>query len=130
MVTNKVANGSSHKRTHDESEDGGNHHNQSNGQTSSSVVVKVTAVDEQEVEAEVESDNEPMTKRRVVVAPRACPFLDTIDRHLLDFDFEKVCSVSLSNLNVYACLVCGKYFQGKFFSFSVFIFFFYLFQQY
>ena len=32
---------------------------------------------------------------------------------MLDFDFEKVCSVSLSNLNVYACLVCGKYFQGK-----------------
>nr|CAG8581258.1 2405_t:CDS:10 [Entrophospora candida] len=24
-----------------------------------------------------------------------------------------VCSVSLSNLNVYACLVCGKYFQGR-----------------
>ncbi|KAM0021777.1 putative Zinc finger, UBP-type, Zinc finger, RING/FYVE/PHD-type [Helianthus debilis subsp. tardiflorus] len=32
---------------------------------------------------------------------------------VLDFDFEKFCSVSLSNLNVYACLVCGKYFQGR-----------------
>ena len=31
---------------------------------------------------------------------------------MLDFDFEKLCSVSLSHLNVYACLVCGKYFQG------------------
>ena len=31
---------------------------------------------------------------------------------MLDFDFEKLCSVSLSNNNVYACLVCGKYFQG------------------
>ncbi|CAG8516205.1 20077_t:CDS:10 [Racocetra persica] len=40
-------------------------------------------------------------------------YLDTINRHMLDFDFEKVCSVSLSNLNVYACLVCGKYFQGR-----------------
>lgn len=39
-------------------------------------------------------------------------YLDTIRRYMLDFDFEKVCSVSLSNLNVYACLVCGKYFQG------------------
>ncbi|KAF9940002.1 hypothetical protein BGZ65_008582 [Modicella reniformis] len=38
-------------------------------------------------------------------------YLDTIQRYMLDFDFEKVCSVSLSNLNVYACLVCGKYFQ-------------------
>lgn len=31
---------------------------------------------------------------------------------MLDFDFEKLCSVSLSRINVYACLVCGKYFQG------------------
>ncbi|KHO01465.1 U4/U6.U5 tri-snRNP-associated protein 2 [Metarhizium album ARSEF 1941] len=40
-------------------------------------------------------------------------YLDTIDRQVLDFDFEKLCSVSLSNINVYACLVCGKYFQGR-----------------
>lgn len=32
---------------------------------------------------------------------------------VLDFDFEKFCSISLSNLNVYACLVCGKYYQGR-----------------
>eukprot|EP00057_Strongylocentrotus_purpuratus_P000880 XP_001185686.2 PREDICTED: U4/U6.U5 tri-snRNP-associated protein 2 isoform X1 [Strongylocentrotus purpuratus] len=44
---------------------------------------------------------------------RSCPYLDTINRGLLDFDFEKLCSVSLSHLNVYACLVCGKYFQGR-----------------
>lgn len=40
-------------------------------------------------------------------------YLDTIDRKRLDFDFEKVCSVTLSNINVYCCLVCGKYFQGR-----------------
>ena len=40
-------------------------------------------------------------------------YLDTINRSLLDFDFEKLCSVSLSNINVYACLVCGKYYQGR-----------------
>ncbi|PWY93660.1 snRNP assembly factor [Aspergillus sclerotioniger CBS 115572] len=40
-------------------------------------------------------------------------YLDTINREILDFDFEKQCSVSLSNINVYACLVCGKYFQGR-----------------
>jgi U4/U6.U5 tri-snRNP-associated protein 2 len=40
-------------------------------------------------------------------------YLDTINREILDFDFEKLCSVSLSNINVYACLVCGKYFQGR-----------------
>ena len=44
---------------------------------------------------------------------RKCPYLDTIDKQVLDFDFEKVCSISLSNQNVYACLVCGKYFQGR-----------------
>lgn len=41
------------------------------------------------------------------------PYLGTIKRHLLDFDFEKVCSITLSNLNVYACLICGKYYQGR-----------------
>ncbi|KAJ5113332.1 hypothetical protein N7456_001866 [Penicillium angulare] len=40
-------------------------------------------------------------------------YLDTVNRGILDFDFEKLCSVSLSNINVYACLVCGKYFQGR-----------------
>ena len=40
-------------------------------------------------------------------------YLDTINRSVLDFDFEKLCSVSLLNINVYCCLVCGKYFQGR-----------------
>lgn len=44
---------------------------------------------------------------------RKCPYLDTINPQMLDFDFEKVCSVSLSDQNVYACLVCGRYFQGR-----------------
>ena len=40
-------------------------------------------------------------------------YLDTINRAVLDFDFEKLCSISLSNINVYACLVCGRYYQGR-----------------
>ncbi|EIN14399.1 cysteine proteinase [Punctularia strigosozonata HHB-11173 SS5] len=40
-------------------------------------------------------------------------YLDTINRAALDFDFEKVCSVSTSNVNVYGCLICGKYYQGR-----------------
>ncbi|KAJ1966464.1 U4 U6.U5 tri-snRNP-associated protein [Dipsacomyces acuminosporus] len=40
-------------------------------------------------------------------------YLDTVSRANLDFDFERLCSVSLSNNNVYACLVCGKYYQGR-----------------
>lgn len=39
--------------------------------------------------------------------------MQTVRRNLLDFDFEKVCCVSLTNVNVYGCLVCGRYFQGK-----------------
>ncbi|WJX11848.1 hypothetical protein P8452_02411 [Trifolium repens] len=50
---------------------------------------------------------------RQVEVRRDCPYLDTVNRQVLDFDFEKFCSVSLSNLNVYACLVCGKYYQGR-----------------
>ena len=42
-----------------------------------------------------------------------CPYLDTINRKRLDFDFEHRCSVSLALENVYCCLVCGKYFQGR-----------------
>ena len=44
---------------------------------------------------------------------RVCPYLDTVDRSVLDFDYEKLCSVTLSNNNVYACLVCGKFFRGR-----------------
>lgn len=44
----------------------------------------------------------------------SCPYLDTINRSLLDFDFEPSCSVSLeSGPHVYGCLVCGKFFRGR-----------------
>ena len=43
-----------------------------------------------------------------------CPYLDTIQRSILDFDFEPSCSVSLeTGPHVYGCLVCGKFFRGK-----------------
>ena len=42
-----------------------------------------------------------------------CPYLATINRSVLDFDMEKTCSVTLGELNVYCCLVCGKYFSGR-----------------
>lgn len=42
-----------------------------------------------------------------------CPYLATINRSSLDFDAEPICSASLGTRNVYACLVCGKYFQGR-----------------
>ncbi|SCU98113.1 LAMI_0F13080g1_1 [Lachancea mirantina] len=40
-------------------------------------------------------------------------YLDTINLRNLDFDVEKTCSITLSPLNVYCCLVCGRYLQGR-----------------
>lgn len=56
------------------------------------------------------ADDEPLQAQ---VDTPSCPHLNTIDRKVLDFDFEKLCSISLSKNNVYACLVCGKYYQGR-----------------
>jgi U4/U6.U5 tri-snRNP-associated protein 2 len=69
---------------------------------------------------ELESENEEDVSALKAPARQTAPvdgygdlYLDTINRAVLDFDFEKLCSVSLANVNVYACLVCGKYFQGR-----------------
>jgi U4/U6.U5 tri-snRNP-associated protein 2 len=65
---------------------------------------------------DVDSDEEDVKSTAVLnksLQSRNCPYLDTINRNVLDFDFEKLCSISLSKINVYACLVCGKYFQGR-----------------
>lgn len=55
----------------------------------------------------VKSDQSTLAQRR------KCPYLDTVNRQLLDFDMEKLCSVTLTNMNVYSCLVCGSFFQGR-----------------
>lgn len=63
-----------------------------------------------------EDDDQPLNKsnkKKLEFNSMACPYLDTVDRSQLDFDFEKICSVSLSDVNIYACLICGKYFQGQ-----------------
>jgi len=45
---------------------------------------------------------------------QGCPYLDTINRTSLDFDFEPTCSITLSSgTHIYCCLVCGKNFRGK-----------------
>ncbi|KAJ3214318.1 U4/U6.U5 tri-snRNP-associated protein 2 [Dinochytrium kinnereticum] len=63
--------------------------------------------------SELSDDDQPRLRKKVKHDGHSGLFLDTVNRYMLDFDFEKLCSVSLSNLNVYACLVCGKYFQGR-----------------
>lgn len=46
-----------------------------------------------------------------IIAEIEC--FEQINRSALDFDFERLCSVTLSHNNIYACLVDGKYFQGR-----------------
>jgi U4/U6.U5 tri-snRNP-associated protein 2 len=71
---------------------------------------EATAQEEEDVEGEAE----PVVRRQAAPTEGfADLYLDTINRSVLDFDFEKLCSVSLSNINVYACLVCGRYYQGR-----------------
>ena len=44
-----------------------------------------------------------------------CPYLDTINRTVLDFDSpDHACSITLeSSPHIYACLICGKFFRGR-----------------
>jgi U4/U6.U5 tri-snRNP-associated protein 2 len=58
-------------------------------------------------------DSVPIKKQKKDLENLAGLYLDTVNRHALDFDFERLCSISMTNINVYACLVCGKYFQGQ-----------------
>jgi len=44
---------------------------------------------------------------------KTCPYLSFVNRPLLDFDFEKRCSVSLIQENCYCCLTCGHFFAGR-----------------
>uniref|UniRef100_A0A8C5EKX9 ubiquitinyl hydrolase 1 n=1 Tax=Gouania willdenowi TaxID=441366 RepID=A0A8C5EKX9_GOUWI len=70
---------------------------------------------ERDVDLDDDDDDDNEANGRAVEDRRSrhCPYLDTINRSVLDFDFEKLCSISLSHINVYACLICGKYFQGR-----------------
>lgn len=58
------------------------------------------------------SDGTP-SKKISLAGAQVQPYLETVDVKKLDFDLEKLCSVTLSPLNVYCCLVCGRYLQGR-----------------
>lgn len=64
-------------------------------------------------EADEAAEAQVKRARADVTQRTDCPYLGTINRHVLDFDFEKLCCVSLSGENVYVDLVDGKYFQGR-----------------
>ena len=62
----------------------------------------------------IENENASRKRKAEEDSSHACPYLDTINRSVLDFDFEPSCSVSLeSGHHVYGCLVCGKFFRGR-----------------
>uniref|UniRef100_A0A2K5F3I6 ubiquitinyl hydrolase 1 n=1 Tax=Aotus nancymaae TaxID=37293 RepID=A0A2K5F3I6_AOTNA len=86
-------------------------------EASSSLIPFVRVKREREVDEDSEPERQVRAKNGRVDSEdrrsRHCPYLDTINRSVLDFDFEKLCSISLSHINAYACLVCGKYFQGR-----------------
>ncbi|KAI7181182.1 hypothetical protein D0869_14642 [Hortaea werneckii] len=76
---------------------------------------KLEAIDqEEEAAADDENDESAVRAQQRLPDQRYSDlYLDTISRKNLDFDFEKLCSVTLGNINIYACLVCGKYFAGR-----------------
>ncbi|ODV90754.1 hypothetical protein CANCADRAFT_148073 [Tortispora caseinolytica NRRL Y-17796] len=61
------------------------------------------------------SDDEPVAKRQRVNDGLTDSelYLDTINRSVLNFDFEPVCSITLTNQNIYVCLTCNAYLKGR-----------------
>ncbi len=74
----------------------------------------VVALEEADAPDEEDEDEETLTSRQKEATEGYQDlYLDSVTRSALDFDFLRQCSVTLSNQNVYACLVCGKYFSGR-----------------
>eukprot|EP01036_Dinobryon_divergens_P022889 gene22889-31191_t len=87
----------------------------------SKVSVEKRSLSDEEVDDQDDDDydnSNPKKKQALYknLGPTKCPYLDTINRQVLDLDSEKLCCVTLTNMrggNVYACLVCGKFFAGR-----------------
>ena len=41
-----------------------------------------------------------------------CPYIDKIQRHILDFDLIFQCNICLTTTSIYCCLICGKFLEG------------------
>ena len=61
-------------------------------------------------ELKIKSSPAPTT---LITSAMQAYLLSFVNRHLLDFDFEKRCSVSLVKDNCYCCLTCGQFFAGR-----------------
>ncbi|GMM38375.1 mRNA splicing protein [Saccharomycopsis crataegensis] len=69
--------------------------------------------DEFDTDSEENNKNRLPATKKTTSLPSEVIHFDSINKKLLDFDFEKVCSISLAIINVYCCLTCGRFFQGK-----------------
>ncbi|KAJ5673804.1 cysteine proteinase [Penicillium macrosclerotiorum] len=116
-VASDDPNGNSFTRVHDQELE----HDKRNG-TQTRTAIDLEEKELQEESSDVSGSSDLDEEAPALSAPKRQTqpiegygdlYLDTVNRGVLDFDFEKLCSVSLSNINVYACLVCGKYFQGR-----------------
>lgn len=79
-----------------------NSHNSQNNQNNTSLLNKKKKSDNNSLQLNDNNDNEEFL----------LSYLKHINRENLDFDFEKKCSITHSKLNIYSCLICGKYLQG------------------
>lgn len=74
-----------------------------------------------EVKRKLDSDEDLSDKGEVITGKKIKKlsedhvkrYIESINIKKLDFDQEKVCSITLSRSNVYCCLVCGRYLQGR-----------------
>ncbi|KAK1576875.1 hypothetical protein Q3G72_017144 [Acer saccharum] len=60
--------------------------------------------DDEEDNGRKEQNGGQVKRSKLVQVRKDCPYLDTVNCHVLDFDFRKLYYVSLSDFNVYACL--------------------------
>ena len=66
-----------------------------------------------EEELKIKSSSPAPTTTLLITSAMQAYLLSFVNRHLLDFDFEKRCSVSLVKDNCYCCLTCGQFFAGR-----------------
>ena len=64
-------------------------------------------------ELKIKSSSPAPTTTLLITSAMQAYLLSFVNRHLLDFDFEKRCSVSLVKDNCYCCLTCGQFFAGR-----------------
>ena len=77
------------------------------------VLAAAAAEDDDERQKMTKATTSSKSKSSSTTSAMQAYLLSFVNRHLLDFDFEKRCSVSLVKDNCYCCLTCGQFFAGR-----------------